>query len=146
MTPDEARNVLNVREGAARGEIDTAFVLNRDHYMLQARFDTCPQRRDRAHQALALLNDAYRSLTGDQAPPQGAKNGMKRPESGDHIPRASLSGRVAPPAPIKPDRRFNWLCILRDLSLRPNPERVAASLICFAMFVISLLLLACMQR
>lgn len=146
MTNEEAEKILNVSRGTSRREIDTAYFLNRDHCMLRARFDTCPQQRDHAHQAMALVNDAYRSLTGDLAPPKGPNNEMNKTESGDNIPRASLSGRVSPPAPSKPDKRLDWLGVRLNLNPKPNPERLAASLICIAMFTLSLLLLAYMQK
>lgn len=146
MTVNDARKVLNIHEGAARRQIDTAYLLNRDHLMLRARFETCPQHRDQAHQALALLNEAYQALTGVSAPPHGANNQVKMSDSAVNIPRASLYGKVTSPPPNKSTKHIDWLGILRTFKPACNPENIAASLICIAMFIVSLVILACVQR
>ncbi len=148
MTAEVAEKVLNIRRGASRREIDTAYLLNRNHCMQQAQYDTCPKGRDQAHQALILAQDAYRTLTGESTPRQMPSKESAKPEPGEHIPRASLSGKVTPRKPTPRRRRTN----IDRIGATPrfqwpsSPENLVASFICVSMFLIALLVLACVHR
>lgn len=148
MTAEEAEMVLNIRRGAGRREIDMAYLLNRNHCLRRSQYDTCPKGRDQAHQALILAQDAYRTLTGESTPRQMPSKESAKPEPGEDIPRASLSGKFTPTAatPSRGWMKIEWLGWFSKFRFPRNPETIVASLISVAMFLIALLVLACVHR
>lgn len=148
MTVEQAEKILNVRRGASRREIDTAYLLNRNHCMRRSQYDTCPKGRDHAHQALILLQDAYRTLTGESAPRQMPSKESARPDPGEHIPRASLVGKVTPRKPTPRRRRPNMdrIGATPRFQWHSSRENLVASFICVSMFLIALVVLACVHR
>lgn len=148
MTGEDAQKILNVCKGANRRAIDMAYMLNLNHCLLKSQYDTCPKGRDQANQAIILLQDAYQALTGESAPRQMPNQESAKPEPGDNIPRASLSGKIAPAAatPSRGWMKIEWLGWFLKLRLPRNPETIVASLICAVMFFAALLVLACVHR
>jgi hypothetical protein len=148
VTAEEAEKILNIHRGASRQEIDTAYLLNRNHCMLRAQYDTCSKGRDQADQALILLQGAYRVLTGESATPQRPNNESPKPEPCDHIPRASLSGKIKPRTPTPRRRRLNMdrIGAMFKFQWPSSPENLVASFICVSMFLIALVVLAFVRR
>jgi len=156
MNRDQAAQLLNITLNAKRGEVDTAFTSLRLHFVNQLQFSVHPHERDAAVRALALIQEAYTTLTGQSAP-----SAMPKPKSATHvaseeIPRVSLGGRhVAPKrgstgnASSPAGRSLGeWLVHVRGQwsSLpnhwKSNRETAVALAICAGIILIAILMLA----
>ncbi len=103
MTRDEAYRLLNLPPNAGRANLDAHYAEARKTYARKLQYATDPKDRDAASKALALLQQAYRILTGSSplqpiAPATGKKKtGGRRPaKQRTQVHTASKTTRRAP--------------------------------------------------
>jgi hypothetical protein len=161
VSNDEAAKILNVPLSATRQQIDNAYESLRSKYANQSQYATDPRERQVAYSALILIQDAYPKMTGRQVPNQIMPRTTVATHS-ERIPRVSLGAKAVQHSPTgstrtpataskpeyQPTGRQSWWIPSRVgvggwKSWLPTPEKVAASLICGAIFLAALLILAC---
>ncbi len=144
MTREQAAKILEVSPNARQREINDAYSTLCRQYSTRSRFATKPDERDAAANALKFLQEAYREMTGSARSNIPLRRRQPPPPS-SAIPRRRLNARaVDKPAPSRRTRfeiriiwPFPWLTLLR------RDERFAAAAICAAMFVIAMVIVAC---
>lgn len=144
MTRDEAAKILGISPTAKPREINRTFTDLRRQYATRSQFSTQPNERDAAARALKFLQEAYREMTGATTADVPLRR-RRAPSASSPIPRKRIIGRQASqPTPARRTRlkvRIVWLFPWQ--SLMPRDEKTAAVAICAAMFVIALIVVAC---
>ncbi len=95
MTPDEARQLLELPPRYSRRDVDAAYAQLQHRYVQRLNYATDPRERDVASAAIALLREAYPVLTGKPPPTSIRPPCAAAAQSGGAIPRASMAGRPA---------------------------------------------------
>lgn len=156
----EALKILDVAPNSNPREIDNAYNALRHKYVTTAQYSTMPAERDWAINALGLVQDAYRTVTGRSAPASIKPSHVAPTAPSSGIPRASLRGALprshAPASsrcravadqrssPRGARRDKKSVSRFRNAAQRSWPtsvENVVASLICVAMFLVALTIL-----
>jgi len=106
VSPEYARQVLELRANHSRRQLNAAYAAGCRKYAVLAQHSSNPREREVAANAMAALQDAYYTLA-KTAPPtvlRGARSATPSPSAG--IARCSLSGNgSAPSASHKPRGR-----------------------------------------
>lgn len=157
MTKDDAARILEVPLNAKSKHADEAYARKRTKYLAQAQYATDPRERDVANNALGLLQDAYRTLTGKFGPILVKPTNAASARPSQDIRRVSLS--VSParsaktrdhrsPTPVGNGKSRTLLSRFQDYVgyVRPifaksyfaSPESAPAMAISAAMFLIAL--------
>ena len=140
MTKYEATRILEVPPNPNQREVDAAFTSLRGKYVATSQYSTHPGERDMASTALVKIQDAYHELTGAREPRQGKPNRAAVPVPSSSIPRASLGGARSP---VRQRRANRSQAKNSPKGKRTTTmETAAAFVICAAMFLVSLLILA----
>ena len=161
MTKDEAPRILNVAPNSKRPEINAAYNTLRQEYVTKSQYSTDPGERSVANNALALLQDAYRERTGRPAPTHPKRKKAATTVQVSNIPRVSLGGsparrhassrghprRTASTARSSTPKRCASADRGRSGSASAGKQRVTrenimAFVICTAMYMLALLILA----
>ena len=138
-------------------EVDAAFRSLHHKYLIRSQWSTKPGERDMANNALALLQDARRKLTGSHDSTKVKPFHAATAAASSNIPRASLggkptrrrqSGAATTPARSPTQARHsatnpNQRRKTATKSSRTNVEDVVAFVISVAIFLLALSILAC---